>query len=81
MATLAEINQLVQESKCFTCLTADQQLAVITYLLAKDAGGSLSPSVLLEEATRNGFTTLRPNQNSAIQTGLLCSIADALGVA
>lgn len=71
----------MRDSACFQCLTPAQQLSIQTYLLARDAGGSLDPKTLLKDATDNGFTTLTPSQNEAISAGLLCDIAVAQGVA
>lgn len=75
MATL-NVNQLMRDSACFQCLTPGQHLAIQSYLLALDAGGSLDPRVLLNNARQ--FQSLDPGQHAVIQTGLLCDIAAAV---
>lgn len=44
------INGLLQDAKCFKCLSDSTLLEVQTYILAKVAGGSLDPLVLAQQA-------------------------------
>lgn len=64
---------LAGEAACFTCGLSEQQISGIqTYLLAKIAGGSTDPTVLLSEA--RCFLCLNEDQKRSIQVNLLCKI-------
>lgn len=66
---------LLDLAKCFNCLSPQQHLAVQTYLLALQAGGSTDPTVLLGLA--KCFICLTEQQLLAIQAYLLCQISNA----
>lgn len=72
MAISCVPNDLMEASKCFRCMTRQQQEAVKTYLLAVMAGGSTDPDVL--EPLAKCFECLTRKQLLAIQNYLLCQI-------
>lgn len=75
MPVTCTTDSLMDSAKCFNCLTPIQQLAIQTYLLAVQAGGSTDASVLLSSA--KCFLCLPQQQLLAIQAYLLCQIANS----
>lgn len=74
-ATLIDINELQESSKCFTCLKPGQRDYVETYLLAVAAGGSLDPNTLLAQAQELCFDCLTDGQRETVNTYLRWVIA------
>lgn len=68
--------ELLEESKCFSCLTDSRELAIQTYLLQQVAGNSQTVGELFSAASC--FACLTDHQLRAIQAYLLCQITDAL---
>jgi hypothetical protein len=75
MAVACDPQSLLQAAKCFeNCTLAGQRDAIKIYLLALIAGVNPDPVALMEAA--RCLTCLQPGQAQAVQTYLLCTIAN-----
>lgn len=70
-----DTSTVLDQAKCFNCLSIPQLEAIQVYLLATVAGTSTDPATLLNSA--KCFNCLTVPQLKAIQVYLLCQIANA----